>query len=61
MPWKVKEPRPDIAEEEALIESYPPMMSGYSYAGRTRRREERVYADVRSDRAVGWDPRPGRR
>ena len=33
----MKEPRPDIAEEEKMIEEYPPMMSGYSYAGRTRK------------------------
>ncbi len=60
---KVKEPRPEIAEEEALIESYPPRMSGYSYAGKTRKREVREYTEARSDRATGWDPRPqkGRR
>ena len=62
---KVKEPRPEIAEEEALIASYPERMTAYSSGPRNRRIQygkggeplEPAYTEPHATTARGWDPR----
>ena len=65
---KVRQPRPEIAEEEELIASYPERMSAYSAGPRNRRiildsagvPVEPSYTPQHAAVAQGWDPR-GRR
>ena len=62
---KVKEPRPDVAEEEALIASMPERMTAWSAPPRNRRIQygkdgeplEPAYSVPHSAAATGWDPR----
>jgi hypothetical protein len=57
---KVKEPRPEIAEEDALIASFPDRMTAFSHGARNRKivgiTEEQLER-THSERARGWDPR----
>jgi hypothetical protein len=62
---KVREPRPDIAEEEKLIASFPERMGSASTGPRNRRilrgkdgePLELSYSEPHDTQARGWDPR----
>jgi hypothetical protein len=54
---KVKEPRPDIAEDEDLIASYPPALTADSYGARNAAVRRAPVEVVHSQRAETYDPR----